>query len=205
MNFRANKRPTGYTYLFLSGVKSSNSSDSVGTGSVEADANIQIYGIEDSYRLLDNYKMPAGSKVIDAALNAGDILRFDYCLTLGETAAKTSYTVRLQNLTTKSETGVGTVMGVDASIYNALTGTGAFGFIQTINLGGNDCGINRRESSFCYNRHSVCEIAIFRTTKSGVEPLFCHSIFVFLADFFLAVLLAIKSGAFGSLSICRTA
>ena len=106
-----------------------------------SDANIQILSNSDSYRLLNDFTAVA-SQITSGALNAGDVLHFDYELTLGTDAASTFYEVRLQNLTDGTDTGTGTVTGVDASIYNALTGTGAFGFFQSINPGNHGSGLS---------------------------------------------------------------
>lgn len=135
--------PTGFVYAFLGGLKDSNAGASVGTGSSAADANIQIITGTDNYRLLSNYATIAGAgNITGTQLNAGDMLQFDYELTLGADATSTTYTVRLQNLTDGTDTGTGTVTGIDASIYNALTGTGAYGFFQSITPGANGSGLS---------------------------------------------------------------
>ncbi len=135
--------PTGYVYAFLGGLKESNIGEFVGTGGTAADANIQIITGTDTYRLLNNYNTIAGAaNITGTQLNAGDILQFDYKLTLGTDAASTTYTVRLQNLTDGTDAGEGTVTGVDATIYSALTGSGAFGFFQSIAPGSNGSGLN---------------------------------------------------------------
>ncbi|QBG45906.1 hypothetical protein EGM51_00205 [Verrucomicrobia bacterium S94] len=136
--------PTNYVYAFLGGLKDSSAGESVGTGdTVAADANIQILEDQDTYRLLSNYATVSGaSNIAGAPLNAGDLLQFDYVLTMGVDAASTVYTVRLQNLTDGTDTGAGTVSGVDAALYSALNGGGAYGFFQTINPGANNSGLN---------------------------------------------------------------
>lgn len=135
--------PTDWAYTFLGGLKDSDAGASVGTGSTAADANIQIFANADTYRLLNNYAGFAGANNISGTqLNAGDILQFDYALTLGANAAGTTYTVRLQNLTDGTDTGAGTATGVDASIYNALTGSGAYGFFQSITPGQGGSGLS---------------------------------------------------------------
>ncbi|MDF7824181.1 hypothetical protein P4B35_09185 [Pontiellaceae bacterium B12227] len=124
--------PTNWVYTFLGGLKDSSAAAAVGTGSSAADANIQLFINDDKYRLLNNFSGISGAGAITGVLDAGDILQFDYELTLGADAAGTFYSVRLQNLTDGADTGLGTVTGVDASIYNALTASGAFGFFQSI-------------------------------------------------------------------------
>ena len=134
--------PTNFVYAFLAGLKDSSAGASVGTASTAADANIQIIKDTDTYRLLNNWgTVPGASNITGSELNEGDVLQFDYVLTMGPDAASTFYTVRLQNLTDGTDTGVGTVTGVDASIYSALSGSGAFGFFQTITPGAHTCGL----------------------------------------------------------------
>ena len=134
--------PTNYVYAFLGGLKDSSAGASVTTGSTAADANIQIYKDVSKYRLLNNWSPISGCSTITGELDAGDVLQFDYELTLGSDAASTTYTVRLQNLTDGADTGTGSVTGVDASIYSALTGSGACGFFQSINPGAHTCGLS---------------------------------------------------------------
>lgn len=133
--------PTGFVYTFLAGLKDNSTAASVSTGSTAADANVQILANSDSYRLLNNWS-PVASQITAGALNGGDILQFDYELTLGADAASTSYTVQLQNLTDGTDTGVGTVSGVDATVYNALAGSGAYGFFQSNSPGNNGSGLS---------------------------------------------------------------
>ncbi|MGJ8639692.1 MAG: hypothetical protein ACSHYA_09890 [Opitutaceae bacterium] len=132
--------PTGFVYTFLAGLKASDAGESVVPGDVAADANIQIIQNVDDYRLLNDYS-PVGSQIATGALDAGDGLQFDYELTLGADAASTSYTVRLQNLTDGTDTSVGTVSGVDQTIYDALTGNGAYGFFQSVAPGNHSSGL----------------------------------------------------------------
>ena len=135
--------PSGYVYTFLAGLTADNSASAhMSTGGTAADANIQLYGGVDKYRLLNNYSVISGASAIAGVLNAGDILQFDFELTLGSDAASTTYTVRLQNLTDGDDTGPGTVTGVDTSIYSALVGSGAYGFIQSIAPGSNSSGLS---------------------------------------------------------------
>ncbi|MEM8947389.1 MAG: PEP-CTERM sorting domain-containing protein, partial [Planctomycetota bacterium] len=152
--------PTGFTYAFSSGLTpDSTASAGLPTGdAISADANIQLLdGFDeglgmasanaDQYRLLSNFSgIPGATSLggsIDATeLNAGDVLQYDYEITLGTDAATTNYTVRLQNLTDGTDTGVGTVSGVDPALYTALTGPGAFTFFQTLNPGANGSGLN---------------------------------------------------------------
>ncbi|MDZ8117797.1 hypothetical protein [Pontiella agarivorans] len=136
--------PTNFVYTFLGGLKESRAGESVGAGNaIAADANIQIIKDENTYRLLSNYSTVSGaSNITGAPLNAGDLLQFDYVLTMGADAAGTAYTVRLQNLTDGTDTGTGTVSGVDAALFSALNGGGAYGFFQTINPGANNSGLN---------------------------------------------------------------
>ncbi|QBG45916.1 hypothetical protein EGM51_00255 [Verrucomicrobia bacterium S94] len=131
-------QPTNYVYAFLSGLKDSEAGVSVGTGSEAADVNLQIYGGDEKYRLLNNWSTISGCSTVLGQLDAGDILQFDYTLTMGSDAASTFYSVRLQNLTDGGDTGTGTVTGIDESIYNALNGSGAYGFFQTISPNANE-------------------------------------------------------------------
>lgn len=133
--------PTNYVYAFLGGMKNDSSALSVGTSSTAADANIQLYSNIDRYRLLNGYSGIAGASSVNDALNEGDLLQFDYSLTLGTAASNTFYTVRLQNLTDGTDTGTGTVSGVDETIYTALTGSGAYGFFQSIAPGARASGL----------------------------------------------------------------
>lgn len=133
--------PSGNVYAFLGGLKDSREAASVGTGDAAADANIQIL-TDDSYRLLSNYTVISAGKITGTELNAGDLLQFDYELTLGTDAASTVYTVRLQNLSDGTDTGVGRVSGVDDAVYSALTGRGAYGFFQSISPGNNSSGLS---------------------------------------------------------------
>lgn len=133
--------PINYVYTFLGGVKTDNSAVSVSTGGSAADANIQLYGSTDQYRLLNNYTPLTGASSISGALNDGDLLQFDYQLTLAANAESTTCSVRLQNLTDGTDTGTGTITGVDTSIYSALTGNGAYGFFQSIAPGANESGL----------------------------------------------------------------
>ena len=133
--------PTGHVYAFLGGLKADSAGASVSTGGMAADANIQIIANTDNYRLLNNWSS-IGSTITTGTLNAGDVLQFDYELTLGVDAASTSYKVRLQNLTDGTDTGLGTGNGVDAAIYTALTGSGAYGFFQSINPGNHGSGLS---------------------------------------------------------------
>ncbi|QBG45917.1 right-handed parallel beta-helix repeat-containing protein [Verrucomicrobia bacterium S94] len=125
--------PTNYAYIFLGGVKVDGTDASEGTAGSSADANLQILKGADKYRLLNEYSS-TGAAIIENTLDAGDLLQFDYEITLGSDAASTTYTVRLQNLTDGDDTGIGTVTGVDDAVYNALTGSGAYGFFQSHNL-----------------------------------------------------------------------
>ena len=133
--------PTAWVYAFISGLKADGALTDVATGGTAADASIQIITGTDKYRLLNNWS-PLGSQIATGALNAGDLLQFDYSLTLGSDAASTTYSVRLQNLTDGTDTGVGTVSGIDASVYSALTGSGAYGFVQSINPGAGGSGLS---------------------------------------------------------------
>lgn len=133
--------PTGWVYTFLGGLKDSATAADVGVGGTAADANIQILAESDVYRLLNNYSQ-IGNQIQTGTLDDGDELQFDYTLTLGADAASTFYTVQLQNLSDGTDTSVGTVTGVDESIYTALTGSGAFGFFQSINPGANGSGLS---------------------------------------------------------------
>ncbi|VGO12792.1 hypothetical protein PDESU_01346 [Pontiella desulfatans] len=135
--------PTNYVYTFLAGLKADGSAAShVGTADSAADANVQIFPDNDTYRLLSNYSPVSGAgNIAGTQLNAGDLLRFDYTLTLGDHASNTFYTVRLQNLTDGTDTGLGTVTGVDATVHAALTGPGAYFFFQRINPGARGAGL----------------------------------------------------------------
>ncbi|MDZ8117789.1 right-handed parallel beta-helix repeat-containing protein [Pontiella agarivorans] len=134
--------PTNWVYTFLGGLKASNEDAPVSTGGDAADANIQIFKDADTYRLLNNYSVISGAENVTGVLDAGDILQFDYELILGVDAANTVYTVRLQNLTDGTDSGTGTVTGVDSAIYTALTGDGAYGFIQSISPGSRGSGLS---------------------------------------------------------------
>ncbi|VGO23494.1 hypothetical protein [Pontiella sulfatireligans] len=134
--------PTAHVYAFLSGLKVDNTASAhVETGdAVSADASIQIISGTDDYRLLNNWA-PLGSQITTATLDAGDILQYNYELTLGSHASNTTYTVQLQNLTDGTDTGVGTVAGVHADVYAALTGSGAYAFVQRIAPGNGGSGL----------------------------------------------------------------
>ncbi len=126
--------PTEFVYAFQGGVKEDNIPNSVNIDSSAADANIQIIQDADTYRLLNGFAaIDQASSIQGMSLDAGDYLVYDFEITLGDDAASTSYTVRLQNLTDASDTGWGRVTGIDPSIYSALTGTGAYAFFQTVN------------------------------------------------------------------------
>lgn len=133
--------PATFVYTFLSGLKLDDSNTSLGTNPANAaDANIQFFSNAnpadaDQYRLLNGFSGLAGASNIGGSLdgtqlNPGDILQFDYEITLGSNETDTFYTARLQNLTDGTDTGVGTVTGVDASFHAALTSTGVFPFFQ---------------------------------------------------------------------------
>ncbi|VGO12791.1 Beta-porphyranase A [Pontiella desulfatans] len=146
--------PSGFVYAFLGGLKPGNVGESVNTGeATAADANIQIISATDTYRLLNNFAGVSGASSISGTeLNAGDVLQFDYALTLDSHASNTTYTVRLQNLTDGTDTGTGTVSsyvessvtypGIHPTLYNALSGSGAYGFFQSINPGANGSGLS---------------------------------------------------------------
>lgn len=126
--------PAAFAYLFLSGLKVDNTNASLGLNTSAADANIQVVANTDNYRLLNAFAPLAGASTIStAALNEGDVLQFDYNFTLGTDAATSAYTVQLQNLTDSTDSGVGTVTGVDQALYDAITGDGAFAFFQRHN------------------------------------------------------------------------
>lgn len=147
--------PSAFTYAFLTGLKVDSTSGShVSTGdAVAADANVQIINATDDYRLLSNFKTITGASSISGTeLNPGDVLQLDYELTLGIDAASSFYTVRLQNLTDGTDTGIGVVdnhtisgttdtVGIHPDMYAALTGDGAHTFFQSINPGNGNSGL----------------------------------------------------------------
>lgn len=138
--------PNAFVYTFMSGLRENLNTTGLAIGSTAADANVQIFQNTNTYRLLNNFSTLPGASAIDPNdpsqyLNAGDKLQFDYTLTLGTDPNDTSYSVRLQNLTDGTDTGTGTVTGIDSSIYNALTGTGAYAFFQNLNPGAGFSGL----------------------------------------------------------------
>ncbi|ADE53665.1 right-handed parallel beta-helix repeat-containing protein [Coraliomargarita akajimensis] len=136
--------PSGWVYTFLAGLKADSTQSSVATGdAITADANLQIFSNSDSYRLLNNYSGISGCNAITTdQLNPGDVLLFDYELSLGVDASSTTYTVRIQNMTDDTDTGTGTVTGVHQTLYDALVGAGAHGFVQTLDPGRHGSGLN---------------------------------------------------------------
>ncbi|MCB1226745.1 MAG: PEP-CTERM sorting domain-containing protein [Verrucomicrobiales bacterium] len=138
---------SAFTYVFQAGLKqNSTATGQVLLGdAVSADATIQYFSTStgnggDDYRLLNNFT--AIGSTITSGLDAGDILEFEYNITLGADAASTSYTVRLQNLTDATDTGVGTVTGIDVAMYSALTGAGGYLFMQSTGFNANSSGIS---------------------------------------------------------------
>ncbi|MEM0964587.1 MAG: DUF5060 domain-containing protein [Verrucomicrobiota bacterium] len=135
--------PAGFAYAFLTGLKATatpeNTSNNAGTD--EPDVNIQLFGGNTNYRLLNNFSVINGTSTLSNAPNEGEDLRLHYELTLGADAATTTYDVRLQNLTDGTDTGTGTVTGISANVYEALLGNGAYLFYQTINPGANSSGL----------------------------------------------------------------
>ena len=127
-----------FTYAILTGLTGINTATERGLNTEAADVNIQIIGNNNNYRLLNAFGTILGTSVINGAtpLNEGDVLQLDYTLTLGADATSTIYTVRLQNLTDSTDTGTGTVTGIDPSLYTALTGTGAYYFFEADGFAG---------------------------------------------------------------------
>ncbi len=136
-----------FTYIFQAGLKqNATASGHVLLGdAVTADATIQYFSNAgaanggDDYRLLNNFSQIGST--IGSGLDAGDLLQFDYTITLGADAASTSYTARLQNLTDATDTGVGNVTGIDSAMFDALTGAGGYLFLQSAGFGANSSGI----------------------------------------------------------------
>ncbi|MEN1677975.1 MAG: hypothetical protein AAGJ46_00170 [Planctomycetota bacterium] len=132
---------TTFTYLFSSGLRTTADFGGVAIGdAVAADANIQVLPNDnaDKYRLLSNFSTIPGSSLIGGTedgtqLDPGDELQFDYEIVVGPDAATTFYTVNLTNLTDGVETGASQVIGVDEALYTALTGDGAYAFVQRLN------------------------------------------------------------------------
>lgn len=144
-----------FSYLFQSGLRA-DTGGGVSLGSTAADATIQLFGNDGvsrsgKYRLLNNFATISGAGTINndglAPLNDGDILKFNYSLTMGADAATTSYTVELQNLTDSTTTNLGTVTGIDTSIFDLLAdvdadpNTGANFFFQADNFLANGSNI----------------------------------------------------------------
>ncbi|MGJ8640583.1 MAG: alkaline phosphatase D family protein [Opitutaceae bacterium] len=130
----------GFTYLFQSGLTSSNAAAShiaLGSG-----INIQTFGSDTStydYRLLDASFAPLGTKLADFTEN--DELEFEYTITLGSNSASSQIDVELRNLTDAATSGVATIFGIDAGLYSALTGAGAFPYFQSNAFTGNSSGL----------------------------------------------------------------
>lgn len=136
-----------FTYIFQAGLKQNATANShvILGDAVTADATIQYFSTAaaanggDDYRLLNNFSQIGST--IGSGLNAGDLLQFDYTLTLGADAASTSYTARLRNLTDMTDTGLGNVTGIDPAMFAALTGAGGYLFMQSAGFGANSSGI----------------------------------------------------------------
>ncbi len=83
-----------------------------------------------AYTLLNNFGAMTGMTTING-FNTGDVFRLDYTLTLGADAASSSFSAQLFNLTDTTSTALGTFSGLDAVVYNALTGTGGYAYFRT--------------------------------------------------------------------------
>ncbi|MEO0794790.1 MAG: DUF5060 domain-containing protein [Verrucomicrobiota bacterium] len=144
--------PSGFVYTVLTGLKASSSPDSIATGAHEPDVSIQLFGGSDNYRLLNNFATLSGASNLSDGVNDGDQMRLFYEITMGATAAESVYTVRLQNLTDGSDSGTGIVSGYTTSgtpytgiftdVYDALSGSGAYLFVQRITPSGNGSGLD---------------------------------------------------------------
>ena len=84
-----------------------------------------------------NTKSLASVKISDfAAAN----LAVEYTLTLGTLAANSTFSAKLINLSTGTETPVGSYTGLDEPVFAAATTTGICSFFSPLVLGG-DCGV----------------------------------------------------------------
>lgn len=133
--------PTNHVYTFLSGLKADNTPNAVATGADTPDANIQLLSGGSDYRLLNNYTTITGVSNLTAGPNEGEHLRFYYEITLGASAATSSYSVRLQNLSDGTDSGTGLVTELPSDVYTALTGSGAYLFVQQINPSAHTSGL----------------------------------------------------------------
>ena len=129
----------GFTYFFQSGLTSSSTASAhliLGDG-----INIQAYGPDAStydYRLLDAFT-PLGATLSGFAED--EVLEFEYTITLGADAASSQIEVELRNLNDATTSGVATINGIDAGLYSALTGAGAFPYFQSNAFTGNSSGL----------------------------------------------------------------
>ena len=92
-------------------------------------SNTNIAGTS-AYTLLNNYGAMTGMTTING-FNTGDVFRLDYTLTLGANAGASSYSAQLTNLTDSLSTALGTVSGLDTTVYDALTGAGGYAYFRT--------------------------------------------------------------------------
>ena len=83
-----------------------------------------------AYTILNNFGAFADMTTLNG-FNAGDVFQLDYTLTLGSNAATSVFTTQLINLTDSTSTALGTFTGLDAGVYTALTGTGAYAYFRT--------------------------------------------------------------------------
>ena len=83
-----------------------------------------------AYTILNNFGPFADMTTVNG-FNAGDVFQLDYTLTLGSDAGTSFFSTQLTNLTDSTSTALGTFTGLDAGVYTALTGTGAYAYFRT--------------------------------------------------------------------------
>ncbi|CAA6679358.1 MULTISPECIES: glycoside hydrolase family 30 beta sandwich domain-containing protein [unclassified Lentimonas] len=123
---------------FMVGLKADNTSSHVSLGTPGASAQVQFATESGSavYRLRQGYSAFPGVSSISRAFSDGDVLEFKYTIALSSDAESSSVDIILSNLTAGVNTGIGTITGIDQSLYDALIGDGAYLYFQWTN-GGN--------------------------------------------------------------------
>ncbi|MEO0795727.1 MAG: hypothetical protein AAFX93_11215 [Verrucomicrobiota bacterium] len=132
--------PTGNLSLFQTGLNDSTGLVANTAANTDAHFNVQAFGTNQDQRLLVGFTNISGDNNLDP-IDTNHTYRIEYEITLGIDAASTNYVGRFDNISTGQDGGDSNFSGIDTSIYDALTGSGAYVYFQSLNPAANASGL----------------------------------------------------------------
>lgn len=164
---------TSISNTFMVGLKTDDALNDVSLGDPGASAQIQ-FATESGNAVYRLRHGSSGFPEVSSILNTfsdGDVLEFKYSMTLGADAESSYAEISLHNLTVAADTGTGTITGIDQSLYDALTGEGAYVYLQWTN--GSDHGLTGvqvdglTEDLIIITEDPAVEFGVVESWKSG--------------------------------------